>query len=318
MKMLGRSPLVVLLLALCLISCSDDARPPDRPEGTGDPKIVPAGLPFGLGTIDGVTPLGQPAVSRSTTGQPGADVSADEVELTAVFRVEDGDAVAAFRTLVARLAGADDLQLGQIEVETGAEHNSGDGWLVASGSALSPADGSSVCCDGRGHDEFSLELWTTREDPVMVLHVTQRPGDGAATIPAEPFTADEPPESSLEWAVRNDGDVLFEEHGMTAVQLPPGARALMPTLPMPCGGGGSFSLFFAEDGRDAIQAMIQEVDAAEGTVETDGPHEQADGGSVILTALIDLGGPWIEIVSARGASDEMATLYVRSCVAEGP
>jgi hypothetical protein len=301
MRALRRPIAVVFVLAVALASCTDeDARAPDRVEtptvddGAEDVGGEVHDLPFGLQPVDGLTGIGRPAVSPSVD-----PAEAGTVQLTAAFRIDADDPEEAFEAFVAQLAQSDELGFGILSVGR-ADGGRADPWLIAGA--------------GDGRDSLDLQVWTTAAQPVLLVTVIRRPGDGAVTSAVGTVDAGDPPGSPLGWDGRTAGDGLIGEQD-ASLHLPDGTRALMPTIPVVCGTGGSFSVLAADDGRAAVDALLAEGMASSTYGQTDGPDERVvDGVTVITADFVIMAGGWsFDVVSVRGPADEAATLYVTSC-----
>ncbi len=89
----------------------------------------------------------------------------------------------------------------------------------------------------------------------------------------------------------------------------------MATLPISGGTGGSYSVFAAEDGPAAVQALLDEAVATRqhGDVEEPKTLESSEGLEVVTGSFnISAGGWGFNVTSVRGPDDRVATVYVRS------
>lgn len=285
--------LVLLALVLLASGCWHE-------DGSKRPPVTPAvRLPFSLKQVAGTTPVGRPAIYDGATvlfnGKPVV-----MSQLVVAYRITSGEPEAAFRQWLAQLAT---LRLGKMELQVGG----GTGqWLRASAYGPDQPDQPPT-----GWAE--LALWRTGDEPYLLLTVAQRadaPPAAAATPPSVP-TGQPPP--AVQGGRRQAGDVLFVEQRQ-AMHLPAGTRDLMPTLPTPSGTGGSTSVLAAGDAEAATRALLDEARSLSPGGEVRGPTTTTQEGVQIIETSFDIaaGGWGFRVVSARGADDDFATLWVTS------
>jgi hypothetical protein len=279
---------------------------------TGDAEPGEAGamgdiaMPFGLDEIEGAEPIGRPAVfDHVAVLDQEEPIMARSVK--AAYRVTDDDPPAVVRTLLDQLDG---LALDEASM-FGSAGTATDPWIEASARQTTGT--------GEGYgDLVSMELWATDEAPILLVEVTRQTDDAAPprTPTVEDDSTDAPPDpaTGVESTARTTGEVLFTEQG-TDIHLPEGTRALMPSLPIFCGTGGSSSVLAAEDGEAAVRALLDEASASSEHGETDGPATTTTDGVEVTQAdfVIPAGGWGFDAVAVHGPDDPYATLYVTSC-----
>jgi hypothetical protein len=280
------------LLALVLLAsgCWHD-------DGSEPPPAVR--LPFSLQQVAGTTPVGRPAVYDGVTlafkGRPVV-----MKQLRVAYRVTSDEPEAVFRQWLAQLAA---LRLGKIGLEVGG----GPGrWLKAS--AYGPYQP-----DQPPTGWAELALWRAEDAPYLLLTVARRADatPGAAAVPPSVPSSSAPP--AVPDTRRQAGDVLFVEQRQE-MHLPPGTRDLMPVHPTPSGTGGSTSVLAAADARAATKALLDEARALSSAGEVRGPTTTTQDGVRVVEASFDIaaGGWGFHVVSAQGADDDVATLWVTS------
>lgn len=306
MGMVGRrSPAAVIgigVLALAtLVGCGSDADQAD--DGAGAPTSNEASalegpfpLPFGIEQPDGLEPIGRPLDHIRS----GVGVWIEARTVLAAYRVTAEDPLAALWAWIDQL---DDMNLGEGTVTPGSQPEL---WAQATAYPDFGPEPSAGWVD--------LQLWATDEDPILLVWLSQPEAEQPRPITFRDEAGDLPhPRSGIEDQPRSDGDALFTEQGQT-IHLPPGTRALMPTLPTFAGTGGSTSVLAADDGEAAVQALLDEARSLNERGEVYDHETTEDGGTVITTATFNIsaGGWGFDVMAIRGPGDPHATLYVSS------
>jgi hypothetical protein len=271
-------------------ACGDD----DATESTASAASHP--LPFGLQQVEGTIPIGRPAVHRDALIEYGG-TPIHGTKLHAAYRVTD-DQQAALQAWVEQVAALGTLHRIQTN-PYGAFGLSNDGAL--------------------GYVEYlDLQVWATDDGPILLVGMERSdelpPADGVPTEVVDTGGVDVGgPEALGAPSNRGPGDDLFEEQG-TTIHLPDGTHDLMPTLPTQSGTGGSTSILAAADAGAAIQALLDEADAASDQGDTTGPTESEYEGVRVVTASYEIpaGGWGFDVVAVQGPDDEEATLFVTS------
>jgi hypothetical protein len=289
-----RAVAVVAGLATCAASalaCGGDKN------DVAPAPVAASPLPFGLAQVEGTEPIGRPAVyDHALYEQEGVPVEGRSV--LAAYRITAEDAPAVLRAWVDRLDG---LAVGEVSIYA----PGGPGaWLSAMASG------------GGDSDWADLQLWATEDGPILFVDI-DRVGTEGPAAPAVRDEAGNPPAPEPADAGRSDrvaGDVLFTEQG-DAIHLPAGTRALMPTIPIPQGTGGSASVLAADDGEAAVRALIDEARSlGPPGAYLEGPElTDTDGVTVVRAGFTITAGGWgFDIVSVEAPDDETATVYVTS------
>jgi hypothetical protein len=295
---------VIALAALLLVvvgGCSDgtdgdNASATTSTSSLAEPPLRTAfSLPFGLEQVDGMIPIGRPAV-RSESRLEFAGEPVTGVSLDGAYWVTGDDPVGVFRRFVAQM---DRLPIGRIDVVPRQE-GSADGWMSATASRA---------YDGRaGIAWATVTLWSAAPDPILLVsaHV------GGDTPLAEVVVTDDGAEpespSSLGTADRGAGDVLFEVQSIV-VHLPPGSRALTPALPFE----GGVSVLSADDGLEAVTALIAEATSLSSGGVTGPSTISYEGVDVTSGSFVQGAGGWeMRTVAVRAPGDAYATVYVWS------
>ena len=302
-----RLGVLAIAVALTVAGCGDPVAtgPADRADSGGDaPREHP--LPFGLAQIPGTQPIGRPAVYDDVPyTYNGVPVTVRA--LKAAYRVTSSDPLSVFRAWVRQL---EPLHLETLRVWS--EPRETARWIEAVGY---PGGG------GSPHgDTASLQLWATDDGPILLIEITRETEDGPVTTIQDDAGSPAAPTTVIESTGRREaGDLLFEEQG-DEIHLPDGAVALMPTIPVSAGTGGSWSVFSAPDGRKAVDAMMDEASAMHPDESESGnrgatPTTEAtlDGIEIHTAAFTICCGGWgFRAVSVQGPSDVTATVYVSS------
>lgn len=257
-------------------------------------------LPFGLEHVEGTEAVGRPALydhePYTFDGEPVQLRS-----LIAVYRVTAVNPGEVFLDWIEQL---DELAVSEVVVRAGSAPY--EPWLMAE--SVNP-----FRPDGPPPDVAYLRLWATKGDPILSVEIDRAaaaPDPGRIRItgdrgrlPAPPAVADDDE--------REAGDVLFEEQG-TKVNLPKGSSTDVPTLTRTAGTGGTFSVFFAEDARAAVEALMRDVRATSDDEEVTGPEESTVAGVKAVSASFDIpaGGWGLDVVAVQGPDDDKATVYV--------
>lgn len=259
-------------------------------------------MPFGLSQLEGTEAIGRPAVyEHDAYSHNGVPVRARS--LMAAFRVTGDDPTAVLRDWVAQLDDGLALDEGSVDASGGPE----DPWIDAS---LRGEDRNG----GPGRDTAGLELWVTGGYPILLVEVDRISDDPPRSPTVEDEAGTPPaPESVVDDTERAEGDVLFTEQG-NSIHLPPGTRALMPTIPTFGGTGGSTSVLAADDGVAAVRALIEKATTADDNGDVAGPEVTTTEGAEIVTATFNIsaGGWGFDVVSIHAPGDPHATLYVTS------
>lgn len=304
-----RSLAVVLAVGVgTLVGCGGDADEAVDATGTTtppEPTEVPAlegpfPLPFGIEQPDGLEPIGRP-IEYVRTGFYYGGVPVELRSVRAAYRVTADDPPAVLRAWTDQLEGMA-LHRGTIGPGDPPEL-----WVQAT--AL-PDFG----LDGPGGSYAELQLWATDGDPILLVSLDQNEQNPPTPATFTDDTGDVArPSSVIEEAPRIAGDALFVEQGDT-VHLPPGTRALMPTLPTSGGTGGSTSMLAADDGGAAVQSLLDEAESLNDFGDIYG-HETTDvDGTVTTTATFNIsaGGWGFHVVATQGPDDPYATVHVSS------
>lgn len=303
MSRLRRSLLVAAVAVLGLAGCTADdpgGRAGERPPA----EVGSHPLPFGLEQIEGIEPIGRPAVYDQTYDT--ADGEQVVRRLVAAYRVHDDDPVEVFRRW------AD--QFGARVVDGRGPYEAAGHWVVDD-----PLPGPWLGADWREPhpgrrlaDSANLQLWTTDDDPVILVEVDRWSEGPLEPAVNERYVPSRPPVPVADTSPRGPGELLFEEG--RPIHLPPGTRSLTATFPTPAGTGGSWSVIAAEDGPAAVRALLDEAAAADEAGTVDEPTTTRLGDVVVHRAgfVVPAGGWSFSVVAVQGPGDDAATLYVRS------
>lgn len=256
-------------------------------------------LPFGIIQPDGLEPIGRPAdfdeVQVLLNGVP-----VEGHTLRAAYWVTADDPASVVRAWIDQF---DELALDRVVIQRGKA--SGNPWIEVnhypseSGTGVEPSDW------------VTMQLWATDDAPILLVDIHR-----VETATHEPDVTDDlddlsNPSTVLTIDERAEGDPLFTVQGAT-LHLPPGTRALMPTIPL--ASAGSSSMLAADDADAAIAALMTEASALSDYEEVREPvTNNANGVRVVQTAFVIPAGGWAFFVLAVEApGDQYATLYITS------
>ncbi|MFP5326914.1 MAG: hypothetical protein ACLGHT_05465 [Acidimicrobiia bacterium] len=281
---------MVAALLLAIRSRGDDGAPTEF------------ALPFGLEHVEGTEAVGRPALyDHEPYTFDGSPVQIRS--LIAVYRVPAENPGAVFLDWIEQL---DELAVTEVVVKAGSTPS--EPWLMAE--SVNP-----FRPDGPPPDVAYLRLWATKGDPILSVEIDRAaaaPDPGRIRITGDRGRLPAPPAASDD-DDRKAGDLLFEERG-TKVRLPEGAATDVPTFTRAAGTGGTFSVFFAEDAEDAVEALLRDVRATSDDEEVTGPEKSTVAGVKAVSASFNLpaGGWGFDVVAVQGPDDEEATVYVTS------
>ena len=276
-----------MLIALP-VSCGDD-----EPES-------PASLPFGLEEVNGTERIGTPAFfdhePYTFDGEPVQMRS-----LIAVYRVTADNPGEVFLDWVEQL---DKLAIDEVSVRAGSAAY--EPWLQAE--SVNP-----FTPEGPPPDVAHLRLWATDDEPILSVEIDRAgaaPDPGRIRITGDRGRLPSPPSVAGE-DDREAGDLLFEEQ-RDEIHLPDDSNTDVPTLPRHAGTGGTFSVFLADDGAAAVDALLAEARSLSDGEEVTGPDESELEGTDIITASFNIpaGGWGFDVVAVRAPDDDRATVYV--------
>lgn len=258
-------------------------------------------LPFGLVVVEGTEPIGRPAVFEEPAFfHNGEPVAAQK--LRAAFWVTSDDPAAAVRSWVDQL---DRLALDEVTIQPG--HTAPEQWIQVTGTTR-------FVLEQPSGDYADIQLWETSPHPVLLVSIDKIRGDPRRPDVRDDAGAQQAPARGIEESTRAAGDVLFIEQS-NRVHLPPGSEALMPTIPTFCGTGGSASVLAAQDGGDAVRALLDEAAASQPYAEVNGPVESVFRDTHVVTGsfVVPAGGWSFQAVAVQELDDALATVYVSSC-----
>jgi hypothetical protein len=307
-------PTVIAVAAAGLVACGDSGDSGgDTTEAAGEPTIAASfEVPFGLDELEGVEPIGRPAVVDRVYGTY-EDQPVMALSVRAAYRVTADDPPAVVRDA---LGGLDGLTLDEASIRGIGDPSCPD--CVGPGGIWITGSASQESTEGFG-DHAELQLWATDDGPVLLVALTRIVDNPEPpripTIDEDTGTgADADAPSPADSPARSAGDVLFTEQG-DDIHVPAGTRTLVPTLPESCGTGGSTSVVAADDGEAAVQAMVDEARGHDEYGEVDGPDVTTiDGIDVIEASFVIPAGGWgFDVLAVRGPDDPYATVYVSSC-----
>jgi len=285
-----RRPAVALLLlgTAVLGACGD--------------RHVTSALPFGLRQVAGTSPVGRPAVYDDMPFYYG-DQPARARTLRATYRVTGDDPTRAFEAWVDQLSS---LHLGRLFVSTSTDGGEAGRWMGAYGSGSSGL--------GPSADSAELELWATDAEPLLLVTIRRFSEEGPPTEVRRDTESPSLRRAPSRVPPRWSGAVLFEEQG-DAIRLPARSSALMPTVPVSGGTGGSWSIFAAPDGGDALQALLDQASAAspDGEITVPLTTDVVDAARIHRTSFVISAGGWgFDAVAIEAPGDRSATVYVQS------
>ena len=312
--------IAIAVAVIGVVACSDNQVA--TTEETGSTLVAPpvVQLPFGLVVVEGSEPLGRPLTYRDVELYYRNEPVESDI-LDAAFRVT-GSPQEVLQAWVDQLAS---VGLGDVQVVTdGLTGRSPWASVMASGfssmlnaippTAVDPAEGVDGL-PGPGPGDAEVSLWATSEDPVLLVSVRRHIGQPALPASSPPLVGplSSRPSIVVPWELGSAGEELFTEQG-DRIDVPDGAKRLIPTLPTWGGTGGSTTVLSVDDADVAARAMLDQALSYGKGGEAEGPEITTFEGVRTTTGsfVIGAGGWGFDVAAVRGPDDPSATVWVRS------